>query len=94
MIQMTVSAAKKNKIPVSVCGELASDATMLPLLVAFGIREFSAQPGAVPEIKEWVRMMDTRRMKKKVNAKRLATQEGVYEILKELSLEMQENESL
>lgn len=88
MIQLTIQAAKKAKIPISICGELAGDPTMLPLFVAMGFREFSAQPSLVPEIKEWIRMMDTRRLKKAVKPKNLLVQEGVYETLKNLAATM------
>ncbi|MEP9383047.1 phosphoenolpyruvate--protein phosphotransferase [Nocardioides sp. KR10-350] len=40
---------------VAVCGELAADPAAVPLLVALGVRELSAAPGAVPVVKEAVR---------------------------------------
>ncbi len=39
--------ASKCGVPLSVCGELASDPVMLGLLVGFGVREFSMTPSAL-----------------------------------------------
>ena len=48
MIAMVVRAARRRRIPVSLCGEMASDPALLPLLVGLGLTEFSMTPGAIP----------------------------------------------
>jgi phosphoenolpyruvate-protein phosphotransferase len=50
-----VCRAAGDRIPVSVCGELAGDETAVPLLTGLGVRELSVSPNAVPAIKEAVR---------------------------------------
>ena len=52
MILMVRRAAKRRRIPVSLCGEMASDPALLALLVGLGLTEFSMTPGAIPVAKE------------------------------------------
>lgn len=49
-------------IPVAVCGEMASDPVLLPLLIGFGLREFSMTPGAIPAARRVVREISAARM--------------------------------
>jgi phosphoenolpyruvate-protein phosphotransferase (PTS system enzyme I) len=47
MIVMVRRAASRHRLPVSLCGEMASDPALLTLLVGFGLRDFSMTPGAI-----------------------------------------------
>jgi len=57
LIKLTVDAAHKNKIWVGVCGEIASDPVLVPLLLGLGVDELSAAPGLVPQIKFLIRRL-------------------------------------
>jgi phosphotransferase system enzyme I (PtsI) len=50
-----VSAGKAIGIPVTVCGQMSSDPKYVPLLVGMGLRQLSATPHAIPEVKEVIR---------------------------------------
>jgi phosphotransferase system enzyme I (PtsI) len=52
MILMVRRAASRQRIPVSLCGEMASDPALLTLLVGLGLTEFSMTPGAIPIAKQ------------------------------------------
>ena len=57
LIQMTVEAARKNGIWVGVCGEMAGDPLIAPLLLGLGVEELSVAPLNVPKIKFLIRRM-------------------------------------
>lgn len=52
MIMMVRRAAVRQGITVSLCGEMASDPALLPLLVGLGLTEFSMTPGAIAVAKQ------------------------------------------
>jgi phosphotransferase system enzyme I (PtsI) len=63
LIRMTVEAAHRNGIWVGVCGEMAGDPALVPLLVGLEVDELSAAPATVPAIKFLIRRLkrsDTR----------------------------------
>jgi len=55
LIHMTARAAAAAKIPVSLCGELASREQAVPLLLGLGIRQLSMHGNAVPRVKRAIR---------------------------------------
>ena len=58
LIRMTVDAARANNIWVGVCGEMAGDILLTPLLLGLGIEELSTSPGLVPRVKKAVQSLD------------------------------------
>jgi len=57
LIKMTVEAAHKHGIWVGVCGEMAGDPMMTPLLLGLGVDELSVAPANVPQIKFLIRRL-------------------------------------
>ncbi len=55
LIQFTAEAAIRHHIPVSVCGEIAANPSLTPLLLGLGIRSFSTNASAVPRVKQALR---------------------------------------
>lgn len=51
LIQLTIDAGKRAGIPVSMCGEMASDTQYTRLLLGMGLEYFSVQANALLEIK-------------------------------------------
>ena len=51
LIQLTLQAGKRAKIPVSMCGEMAGDPRYTRLLLGLGLRDFSAHPATVLDVK-------------------------------------------
>jgi len=58
LIDRSVRAAASAGIPISLCGEMASNPLAVPLLVGLGIEELSCAPSAVPVVKEIVHALD------------------------------------
>ncbi len=58
-LKRVVDAAHREGIPVSVCGEFASDPCGVALLLGMGIDALSAAPRFVPGIKHMLRKLDT-----------------------------------
>ena len=58
LLQMVIEAAHRNNIWVGVCGEMASDVTLTPMLVGLGVDELSAVATAIPRIKRAVQALN------------------------------------
>jgi phosphotransferase system, enzyme I, PtsP len=54
LIDCSARGAARAGIPVSVCGEMASNPLAVPILIGLGIEELSGTPAAVPIVKEIV----------------------------------------
>ena len=58
LIRMTVEAAHARKIWVGVCGEMAGDIALTPLLLGLGVDELSAGAALVPRVKRAIQSLD------------------------------------
>lgn len=57
LIHMTAEAGRRQGIWTGVCGEMAGDPLLTPLLLGLGVTELSAAPAAVPRIKHLIRRL-------------------------------------
>jgi len=57
MIKLVVSEANHHNIPVTICGEIASDPRFTPLLLGLGVHELSVAPRHIPVVKRAIRNM-------------------------------------
>ena len=57
LLKMVADAAHANNIWVGVCGEMAGDVALIPLLLGFGVDELSASATLVPRVKRAVQSL-------------------------------------
>jgi phosphotransferase system enzyme I (PtsI) len=57
LIKMTIDAAHRHGIWVGVCGEVAGDPVLAPLLIGLGVDELSAAPPVVAQVKYMIRRL-------------------------------------
>jgi phosphotransferase system enzyme I (PtsI) len=79
LIKMTTDAAHAAGIWAGVCGEMAGDPLMIPLLLGLGVDELSVAPQAVPQIKYLIRRIKMSEAKEIAEA--ALTSEASTEIL-------------
>jgi phosphotransferase system enzyme I (PtsI) len=58
LIQFTVEAGMRARIPVAVCGEIAGDPRFTALLLGLGVRELSMSAPSLPRVKQRIRAMN------------------------------------
>jgi phosphotransferase system enzyme I (PtsI) len=58
LIKMVVDAAHANNIWAGICGEMASEVTLTPLLLGLGVDELSAGAALVPRVKSAVQSLE------------------------------------
>jgi phosphoenolpyruvate-protein phosphotransferase (PTS system enzyme I) len=57
LIRMVVEAGDRAKIEVNVCGEMSGEPLYVPLLIGLGLRQLSATPRKIPDIKRVIRQL-------------------------------------
>jgi phosphotransferase system enzyme I (PtsI) len=58
LVQFATEAALRMRMLVSVCGEMAANPRLIPLLLGLGLRSFSMNASAVPRAKQAIRAAD------------------------------------
>ena len=66
LMDITVRAAKNHKIWTGICGEMAGDLTIIPILVGLGIDELSVGSHQLPSIKKAIRSLSQEECSKMV----------------------------
>lgn len=82
LIRTVRRAAARHRIPVSLCGEMASDPALVGLLVGLGLTEFSMTPGAIPIVRHVIEELNAAEAKRLAgHALRLATAAEIEQYL-------------
>jgi phosphotransferase system enzyme I (PtsI) len=84
LISMVVEAGSAEGIPVSMCGEMAADPLMVPVLLGIGLNQFSMNPQATPVVRALVRQLSYR---ESVNLARQACKMATARDVEEFLLE-------
>ena len=58
LLKHVINIATENRVPVAVCGEIAGDPALAPLLLALGLTEFSLHPATLLEVRKAIRGSD------------------------------------
>ena len=83
-IRHIIACAREQDIMVGMCGEAASDPMMIPLLLAFGLNEFSMSASAILRTRKLITGYDTRELQKVAEkAMSFATAGEVEQYMKE-----------
>jgi phosphotransferase system enzyme I (PtsI) len=84
LIRMVCEAAKERQVEVNVCGEMSGEPMFVPLLLGLGLRQFSATPRKIPEIKRAIRNLTV------ADAERVAFEAGRMETAREVTRYLRE----
>jgi phosphotransferase system enzyme I (PtsI) len=58
LIQFSIQAALRARIPISICGEIAGDPRYTALILGLGVRELSMTVNALPRVKKRILGLD------------------------------------
>jgi phosphotransferase system enzyme I (PtsI) len=78
LLKQVAQAAERHHIPVFMCGEMAGEVIYVPILLGLGLKELSANPQAIPFIKNAIRLLNLEQTRKFVDE--LLKQNTVEEI--------------
>ena len=58
LLRHVIRTGAEHDVPVAMCGEIAGDAMLAPMLLALGLREFSLHPATLLEVRRAIRDVD------------------------------------
>jgi phosphoenolpyruvate-protein phosphotransferase (PTS system enzyme I) len=64
MINKVIENGKNANIPVSLCGDMATDPISALILIGMGLLDFSIPPGFIPHIKRLIKSVEYKKLKK------------------------------
>ncbi|MBU1168433.1 MAG: phosphoenolpyruvate--protein phosphotransferase [Proteobacteria bacterium] len=85
IIKYVVDIGKKKGIKVFMCGEMASDPSVLPILIGMGLDEISMAPQSIPAVKDRIRKLS--RKKSVAFAEKILKQTNITDINRLLAQE-------
>jgi phosphotransferase system enzyme I (PtsI) len=84
LVANVIAAGKAEGVGVAMCGEMAADPLMVPVLVGLGLEKFSMNPQAIPVVRALVRQLSFREAARIARqASKLVTAREVEEYLLE-----------
>ena len=84
-VKNVIAAGKRAGIPVGMCGEAAADKYLIPILIAFGLDEYSVTPASVLAVRKAISQWDIKRAKEAAeHVLSLATEQEVRSYLTEI----------
>jgi phosphotransferase system enzyme I (PtsI) len=84
LIRTVVDAAHREQVEVNVCGEMSGEPMFVPLLVGLGLRQLSATPRKIPDIKRTIRNLTVQDAERVAHeAERMETAREVARFLRE-----------
>lgn len=88
LIRMVAAGGAAHNIPVSLCGEVASDPRFTALLLGLGIAEFSMAPRYIPMVQQEVRRLDMATARRL--AERALAMDSAHDVIELLQQEYRE----
>ena len=64
LIAHTIAVCRRNRRPVTLCGEIAGDVYFTAMLIGLGLTEFSMHPGLILEVREVVNALHAGELRK------------------------------
>lgn len=84
LVKTVVRAAQRRNVPVSICGECASDITYTMLLLGLGMRSLSLVPAQIPRVREVIRRVtveDCERLARRIGS--LDSERTILKVLRD-----------